>query len=65
MKPPLLLIGHGTHDETGVAEFGRFVHRLRCRLDGLPAEVSGGFITNARPRSATPSPLSWPADTTT
>ncbi|MEV7804552.1 sirohydrochlorin chelatase [Microbispora sp. NPDC088329] len=49
MKPPLLLIGHGTHDETGVAEFGRFVHRLRCRLDGLPAEVSGGFITNARP----------------
>jgi sirohydrochlorin cobaltochelatase len=50
MKPPLLLIGHGTHDETGVAEFGRFVHRLRCRLDGLPAEVSGGFISNARPR---------------
>ncbi|MEU8193558.1 sirohydrochlorin chelatase [Microbispora amethystogenes] len=50
MKPPLLLIGHGTHDETGVAEFGRFVHRLRCRLDGLPAEVSGGFITNARPQ---------------
>jgi sirohydrochlorin cobaltochelatase len=49
MKPPLLLIGHGTHDETGVAEFGRFVHRLRCRLDALPAEVSGGFITNARP----------------
>ncbi|GIH66508.1 sirohydrochlorin chelatase [Microbispora siamensis] len=49
MKPPLLLIGHGSHDETGVAEFGRFVHRLRCRLDGLPAEVSGGFITNARP----------------
>lgn len=49
MKPPLLLIGHGTHDETGVAEFGRFVHRLRCRLDRLVAEVTGGFITKARP----------------
>jgi sirohydrochlorin cobaltochelatase len=49
MKPPLLLIGHGTHDETGVAEFGRFVHRLRCRLDRIVAEVTGGFITKARP----------------
>ncbi|GAA1004757.1 cobalamin biosynthesis protein CbiX [Acrocarpospora pleiomorpha] len=49
MKPPLVLIGHGTHDETGVAEFGRFVHRLRCRLDGVVADVTGGFITKARP----------------
>ncbi|WP_214109787.1 sirohydrochlorin chelatase [Acrocarpospora catenulata] len=49
MKPPLLLIGHGTHDETGVAEFGRFVHRLRCRLDRVVADVTGGFITKARP----------------
>ncbi|WP_084464634.1 sirohydrochlorin chelatase [Microtetraspora fusca] len=50
MKPPLLLIGHGTHDETGVAEFGRFVHRLRCRLDQRVAEVTGGFINKARPQ---------------
>lgn len=49
MRPPLLLIGHGTHDDTGVAEFGRFVHRLRCRLDGDVADVSGGFVTGARP----------------
>ncbi|GER99802.1 cobalamin biosynthesis protein CbiX [Acrocarpospora corrugata] len=45
----MVLIGHGTHDDTGVAEFGRFVHRLRCRLDGVVADVSGGFITKARP----------------
>ncbi len=49
MRPPLLLIGHGTHDDTGVAEFGRFVHRLRCRLDRDVADVSGGFVTGARP----------------
>ena len=50
MKPPLLLIGHGTHDETGVAEFGRFVHRLRCRLDQKAADVSGGYLERATPR---------------
>ncbi|GII67155.1 hypothetical protein Skr01_72400 [Sphaerisporangium krabiense] len=49
MKPPLLLIGHGAHDDTGAAEFGRFVHRLRCRLDGVAADVSGGFATRGRP----------------
>lgn len=49
MKPPLLLIGHGAHDDTGAAEFGRFVHRLRCRLDRLAADVSGGFVAKGRP----------------
>ncbi|MEV7967157.1 sirohydrochlorin chelatase [Sphaerisporangium sp. NPDC088356] len=49
MKPPLLLIGHGAHDDTGAAEFGRFVHRLRCRLDQLVADVSGGFVAKGRP----------------
>ncbi|GII84114.1 hypothetical protein Ssi03_21040 [Sphaerisporangium siamense] len=49
MKPSLLLIGHGAHDDTGAAEFGRFVHRLRCRLDGVAAEVSGGFAARGRP----------------
>ncbi|WP_248960997.1 sirohydrochlorin chelatase [Sphaerisporangium perillae] len=49
MKPPLLLIGHGAHDDTGAAEFGRFVHRLRCRLDQVAADVSGGFIAKGRP----------------
>ncbi|GGL06581.1 hypothetical protein Sme01_66840 [Sphaerisporangium melleum] len=49
MKPPLLLIGHGAHDDTGAAEFGRFVHRLRCRLDQVAADVSGGFVARGRP----------------
>ncbi|MEV6982233.1 sirohydrochlorin chelatase [Sphaerisporangium sp. NPDC051017] len=49
MKPSLLLIGHGAHDDTGAAEFGRFVHRLRCRLDGVAADVSGGFAARGRP----------------
>jgi sirohydrochlorin cobaltochelatase len=49
MKPPLLLIGHGAHDDTGAAEFGRFVHRLRCRLDQVAVDVSGGFVAKGRP----------------
>ncbi|GII79025.1 cobalamin biosynthesis protein CbiX [Sphaerisporangium rufum] len=52
MKPPLLLIGHGAHDDTGTAEFGRFVHRLRCRLDQVVADVSGGFVARGRPTVA-------------
>ncbi|HEY0540980.1 MAG TPA: sirohydrochlorin chelatase [Actinoallomurus sp.] len=43
---PLLLVGHGTRDETGAAEFGRFVDRLRTRL---PVDVAGGFIELSPP----------------
>jgi sirohydrochlorin cobaltochelatase len=43
---PLLLVGHGTRDESGVAEFGRFVERLRTRL---PVDVAGGFIELSAP----------------
>ncbi len=43
---PLLLVGHGTRDEAGAAEFGRFVERMRARL---PAEVAGGFIELSPP----------------
>ncbi|WP_327590029.1 sirohydrochlorin chelatase [Nonomuraea sp. NBC_00507] len=50
MKPPLLLIGQGSHDDAYAAEFGRFVHRLRCRLDHLAADVSGGYLERATPR---------------
>ncbi|GIH78828.1 sirohydrochlorin chelatase [Planobispora longispora] len=50
MKPPLLLIGQGSHDDNGSAEFGRFVHRLRCRLDRTAADVSGGYLARATPR---------------
>ena len=50
MKPPLLLIGQGSHYDNGSAEFGRFIHRLRCRLDQTAADVSGGYIARAKPR---------------
>jgi sirohydrochlorin cobaltochelatase len=43
---PLLLVGHGTRDEAGAAEFGRFVERLRSRL---PVDVAGGFIELSPP----------------
>ncbi|WP_433174615.1 sirohydrochlorin chelatase [Actinoallomurus sp. CA-150999] len=43
---PLLLVGHGTRDESGAEEFGRFVERVRGRL---PADVSGGFIELSPP----------------
>ncbi|MGA5758620.1 sirohydrochlorin chelatase [Nonomuraea bangladeshensis] len=50
MKPPLLLIGQGSHDDAYAAEFGRFVHRLRCRLDLTAVDVSGGYLERATPR---------------
>lgn len=43
---PLLLVGHGTRDEAGAREFGRFVERLRGRL---PVDVAGGFIELSAP----------------
>lgn len=43
---PLLLVGHGTRDEEGAAEFGRLTTRLRERL---PVEVAGGFIELSPP----------------
>lgn len=50
MKPPLLLIGQGSNDDADSAEFGRFVHRLRCRLDEHSADVFGGYLERATPR---------------
>ncbi|MFL6052082.1 MAG: sirohydrochlorin chelatase [Actinoallomurus sp.] len=43
---PLLLVGHGTRDESGAEEFGRFVERMRGRV---PVDVSGGFIELSPP----------------
>jgi sirohydrochlorin cobaltochelatase len=43
---PLLLVGHGTRDESGAAEFARFTERLRRRL---PVNVAGGFIELSPP----------------
>ncbi|HEX4702836.1 MAG TPA: sirohydrochlorin chelatase [Pseudonocardiaceae bacterium] len=49
-KPaPLLIVGHGTVDERGVAEFAGFVDRMRHRMSGAGIEVAGGFIELAAP----------------
>src|SRR5262250_1389846 len=51
-SPPLLLVGHGTRSDAGVAEFTRFVGQVRARTrDRVPA-VDGGFIELARPSVA-------------
>lgn len=47
MKPPLLLVGQGSNDDADSAELGRFVHRLRCRLD--QTAVAGGYLERAAP----------------
>ncbi|HYS36446.1 MAG TPA: CbiX/SirB N-terminal domain-containing protein, partial [Pseudonocardiaceae bacterium] len=44
---PLLIVGHGTVDDRGVAEFTGFVDRMRQRLSGI--DVAGGFIELAAP----------------
>lgn len=47
MQPPLLLVGHGTRDDKGVADFEAFVGRLGRRL--ADREVAGGFIELSPP----------------
>jgi sirohydrochlorin cobaltochelatase len=49
---PLLLVGHGTRSEEGVAEFGRLVSRLRARADGQLPAVAGGYIELSSPSVA-------------
>jgi len=49
MTPPLLLVGHGTVDAAGVAEFVAFTGRLRARLGAEGVDVDGGFIELAKP----------------
>jgi sirohydrochlorin cobaltochelatase len=46
---PLLLVGHGTVDTTGVGEFVAFTRRLRDRLATEGVDVDGGFIELSRP----------------
>jgi sirohydrochlorin cobaltochelatase len=47
--PPLLLIGHGTRSDAGVAEFARLVGRVRTRGRAEVPAVDGGFIELAGP----------------
>lgn len=49
MPPPLLLVGHGTVDATGVAEFVAFTDRMRRLLADDGIDVDGGFIELAAP----------------
>ncbi|MGH3495838.1 MAG: sirohydrochlorin chelatase, partial [Sciscionella sp.] len=46
---PLLIVGHGTVDVAGVAEFETFVARMRDRLRAEGVEVEGGFIELSAP----------------
>lgn len=46
---PVLLVGHGTVDVAGVAEFVAFTERLRGRLGAEGVDVDGGFIELSQP----------------
>ena len=50
--PPLLIVGHGTRSDAGVAEFTRFVERVRARAADRIPTVDGGFIELSRPSVA-------------
>ena len=46
---PLLIIGHGTRDAAGVAQFRQLIGRVRARSAGWLPAVDGGFIELAAP----------------
>jgi sirohydrochlorin cobaltochelatase len=50
--PPLLIVGHGTRSDAGVAEFTRFTGMVRDRAAGRVPAVDGGFIELSRPSVA-------------
>ena len=47
--PPLLIVGHGTRDPAGAAEFHQFIERVRKHASGALPAVEGGFIELAEP----------------
>jgi sirohydrochlorin cobaltochelatase len=49
MTTPLLLVGHGTRDATGVSAYLDFVARMDRRLRAQRVAVSGGFIELSAP----------------
>jgi len=61
-KPPLVLVGHGTRSAAGVAEFCRFVVRVRDLAGGSLPAVDGGFIELSNP-SVTEAVARMPVDT--
>jgi len=46
---PLLVVGHGTRSDAGVAEFNAFIARLQRRPDAPYRAAEGGFIELSRP----------------
>ena len=46
---PLLVVGHGTRSDSGVAEFNAFMDRLQRRQDAPYRAAAGGFIELSRP----------------
>jgi sirohydrochlorin cobaltochelatase len=46
---PLLVVGHGTRSDSGVAEFNAFMVRLQRRQDAPYRAAAGGFIELSRP----------------
>ena len=46
---PLLIIGHGTRDATGVAQFRQLIGRVRDQSAGWLPAVDGGFIELSAP----------------
>jgi sirohydrochlorin cobaltochelatase len=49
VSAPLLLVGHGTVDAAGVAEFVGFTDRMRGLLEPDRIDVAGGFIELSAP----------------
>jgi sirohydrochlorin cobaltochelatase len=49
MSGALLIVGHGTSDPAGVAEFRSFVSRVGRRLAADQVDVAGGFIELSAP----------------
>jgi sirohydrochlorin cobaltochelatase len=46
---PMLVVGHGTRSDSGVAEFNAFMGRLQRRSDAPYRAAAGGFIELSRP----------------
>lgn len=46
---PMLVVGHGTRSDSGVAEFNAFMGRLERRPDAPYRASAGGFIELSRP----------------
>lgn len=46
---PMLVVGHGTRSDSGVAEFNAFMGRLQRRQDAPYRAAAGGFIELSQP----------------